>query len=152
MIKYNSYFKSPLGVLEIVADDNYILTINFVKNIKKETNNALSKKCVVQLKEYFSGKRKSFDLPIKILGSPWQTRACLEASKIPYAGVISYQDLAAMSGNIKAARAIGMALNKNKIPIIIPCYRVLGGGGQLVGYAGGLDKKEKLLEMEKSFD
>lgn len=149
---YKSYYKSPIGVLEVVADDNHILAINFVKKIRKSINNALTRQCVVELKEYFKGQRKSFDVAIKISGSTWQARICFELTKIPYGGIISYQDLAAMGGRSSAARAVGMAVNKNKIPIIIPCHRVLGSRGQLVGYAGGLDKKAKLLELEKSFD
>ena len=149
---YKDYYKSPLGVLEIIADNENILAINFVKNIKVRKGNALTKQCVVQLKEYFKARRKAFDLPIKISGSDWQVRVLLQLSKIPWGAVISYQDLAAMSGNAKAARAIGRAVNKNKIPIIIPCHRVVGSRGQLVGYAGGLTKKQALLKLENSFD
>jgi len=103
IMTYTSYYKSPIGALEIVADEENIVAIKFVRASKKNKSNALSKKCVVQLKEYFGGKRKIFDLPVKISGSPWQTRACFEVSKVPYAGVISYQDLAEMSGKKKAA-------------------------------------------------
>lgn len=148
---YKAYLKSPLGFLEIVADDNYILAINFVKNKKISKNNALTKQCVAALIEYFKRQRQVFDLPIKISGSPWQVRTCFELARVPYGSIISYQDLAAMSGNTQAARAVGMAVNKNKIPIIIPCHRVLGSRGQLVGYAGGLWRKKALLALENRF-
>lgn len=146
---YKGYLKSSVGVLEIVADDKYIVAVNFVKNIKKSNSNALTKQCVVQLREYFNGQRKVFDLPVKISGSPWQVRTCFELSKIPYGAVIAYQDLAAMGGKATATRSVGQAVNKNKIPIIIPCHRVVGARGQLVGYAGGLERKKALLEIEK---
>ena len=116
--KYKSYYKSPIGWLEIIADDKNILAINFVKRRKVDKSNALSKKCVVQLRQYFAGQRKKFDL-------------------------------AAMGGKSTAARSVGMAAHKNKIPIIIPCHRVLGSRGQLVGYAGGLWRKKYLLNLEQ---
>ena len=146
---YQTYYKSPIGILEIVADDKALLLINFVKKAKPSKVNAITKKCGMQLKEYFAGKRKSFDIPIKITGSPWQVRTCFELSRVPYGAIISYQDLAAMGGKPSAARSVGMAAHKNKIPIIIPCHRVVGSRGQLVGYAGGLWRKKQLLELEK---
>jgi len=149
---YKAYLKSPLGVLEIITNDEYIVAINFVKNIKKDKHNALTKQCVVQLKEYFKGRRKVFDLALKLSATAWQQKVWLNLVKIPYNSVISYSDLAAMTGNDKAARAVGGAVNKNKIPIIIPCHRVVGVKGELVGYAGGLARKKKLLELENSFD
>lgn len=151
-MKYNSYLKSRVGILEIIADEKYILAINFVKNIKKEKNNTLTQKCVVQLREYFLGKRKSFDLPIKISGTIWQDLVWQKLGQIPYGAVISYKDLAIMIGRPSSARAVGQAVNKNKLAIILPCHRVLGSNGKLVGYAGGLAKKQKLLELEQSFD
>lgn len=151
-MKNYAYLKSPIGILEIVSDNQNILAINFVKKTKSNNHNALTKQCVVQLQEYFAGQRQVFDLPVKITGSPWQVRTCFELSKIPYGTIISYQDLAAMGGNVKAARSVGQAVNKNKIPIIIPCHRVVGTRGQLVGYAGGLWRKQVLLELERSFD
>ena len=147
-----AYLKSPMGVLEIVADDKNILAVNFVKTSKQEKNNALTKQCVVQLKEYFAGRRKIFDLPIKLSGTVWQQAVYLVLSKVPYASIISYADLATMVANSGAARAVGGAVNKNPLTIIIPCHRVLGSKGQLVGYAGGLWRKKRLLELEKAFD
>jgi len=149
---FKQYFKSPLGILEIVADNKYILSINFVTKVKQDKSNALTKQCVVQLRKYFKGQIKVFDIPIKLSGTLFQQKVYLALSKIPYANVISYQDLAAMSGNFKAARAIGNTVNKNRIPIIIPCHRVLGSSGKLVGYAGGLWRKKMLLDLEKAFD
>lgn len=151
-MEYRAYLKSIIGNLEIVADDKNILAINFVKNIKKSKDNTLTKQCVIELREYFKGQRQVFDVPIKLSGTIWQQKVLLHLSKIPYAGIISYGDLAAMAGNSQAARAVGGAVNQNKIPIIIPCHRVIGASGQLVGYAGGLAKKAHLLALEQSFD
>ena len=147
-----AYLKSPMGVLEIVADDKNILAVNFVKKSKQDTSNALTKQCVAQLKEYFAGRRKIFDLPIKLSGTVWQQAVYLVLSKVPYASIISYADLATMVANSGAARAVGGAVNKNPLTIIIPCHRVLGSKGQLVGYAGGLWRKKRLLELEQAFD
>lgn len=149
---FQAYLKSPAGILEIISDDKNILAVNFVKKSKQEKNNALTKQCVVQLKEYFAGRRKVFDLPIKLSGTVWQQAVYLALSKIPYGSIVSYADLATMAANNRAARAVGGAVNQNHLTIIIPCHRVLGSSGQLVGYAGGLWRKKHLLELEQAFD
>lgn len=113
----------------------------------KET--ALIKKTKQQLDEYFAGKRKEFDIPIKLEGTDFQIKVWKELLKIPYGETYSYLDIAKRIGNPKASRAVGMANNKNKIIIIVPCHRVIGSNKKLVGYACGLDVKEKLLELEK---
>jgi len=151
-MEYRAYLKSIVGPLEIVADDKNILAINFVKRVAKNNHNTLTRQCVVELKEYFKGQRKIFNLPIKLSGTLWQESVWLSLSQIPYGGIISYADLAAMSANPRAARAVGNAVNKNKVPIIMPCHRVLASGGAWGGYAGGLSKKRALLALEKSFD
>ncbi|MBU1202473.1 methylated-DNA--[protein]-cysteine S-methyltransferase [Patescibacteria group bacterium] len=149
-MQYRNYLDSPVGVLEIVSDKQNILAINFVKKIGQNSDNTLGTKCVVQLNQYFKSKRKKFDLPIKLAGTNWQNKVWLALSKIPYGSVISYSDLAKMVGNPLASRAIGQAVNKNKIPIIIPCHRVVGATGRLVGYAGGLKNKKYLISLENS--
>lgn len=148
---FREYLKSPVGLLEIIADDKTVIAVNFVRKIKQSKSNALTKQCVVQLKEYFFLKRRVFALPIKLSGTPWQQRVYLALSKIPYGHIVSYHDLATMSGNKQAARAAGGTVNKNPLTIIIPCHRVLGSNGKLVGYAGGLCRKKWLLKHEQSF-
>lgn len=150
-MKYFSYYNSPIGILEIVADDKFILAIDFVKIQKSNNNNALTKKCVVELREYFAGKRKIFSVPYKFSGSDFQNKVYELLIKIPYGAIISYGDLAKMLGQPQAARAIGQAVNKNKIAIIVPCHRVLGSAGELVGYASGIWRKKRLLDLEKAF-
>jgi methylated-DNA-[protein]-cysteine S-methyltransferase len=104
-----------------------------------------------QLYEYFSGRLFKFDLPLAPSGTDFQQRVWQALKTIPYGQVKSYKDIAIAIGNKNAARAVGMANNKNPIPIIIPCHRVIGANGQLVGYGGGLDIKRYLLNLEGKF-
>jgi methylated-DNA-[protein]-cysteine S-methyltransferase len=108
----------------------------------------LIKKIKEQIDEYLTGSRKEFEVPINLIGTNFQLKVWEELSKIEYGKCISYQELGERIGHKNYARAVGMANNKNPIPIIIPCHRVIGKNGNLVGYAGGLDKKKKLLDIE----
>jgi len=101
-----------------------------------------------QLKEYFAGTRKEFDVTLDIEGTDFQKRVWNELRNIPYGKTISYKTLSEKLGDVKAIRAVGKANGQNPIAIIIPCHRVIGANGNLVGYAGGLDIKEKLLHIE----
>ncbi len=101
-----------------------------------------------QLLEYFDGKRRCFDVPYKLIGTDFQKKVWSALCDIPYGETRSYKDIAIAVGNEKACRAVGMANNKNPISIIVPCHRVIGASGKLVGYAGGLTMKEFLLNME----
>ena len=145
------FYETEIGTIGIRENNKYITDIYFSKidtndNIE-ETE--LIKECFLQLKEYFEGNRKSFDLPIDAKGTEFQKKVWDELLKIPYGETKSYKEIALAIGNEKACRAIGMANNKNPIPIIIPCHRVIGSNGKLVGYAGGINVKEKLLNIEK---
>jgi methylated-DNA-[protein]-cysteine S-methyltransferase len=104
---------------------------------------------VCQLKEYFVGKRHSFEIPMRLSGSPFQLAVWDELMKIPYGSTITYGDLAKRIGNPKAARAVGLANGQNPIPIIVPCHRVIGASGKLTGFGGGVHNKELLLNLEK---
>jgi O-6-methylguanine DNA methyltransferase len=144
-----AYYKSPLGWIEIIADNKYLLSASFVKSKKTQNSSSIIiKKILKQLDEYFQHKRQKFDIAIKLDGTVWQNLVWQELVKIPHGSIISYQDLANMVGQPKAARAIGSAVNKNKIGVIIPCHRVIGSNGKLVGYEGGLWRKKYLLEHE----
>ena len=103
-----------------------------------------------QLREYFEHKRKVFDLPLEITGTDFQKSVWKELLKIPYGETISYKELAIRLGNLKTIRAAARANGANPLPIIIPCHRVIGSDGKLVGYGGGLMLKAKLLELEGS--
>lgn len=104
-----------------------------------------------QLKEYFGRQRKGFDLPLELLGTEFQKKVWNELTKIPYGETISYGELANRMGDKNLMRAVAMANGANPIPIIIPCHRVIGADGSLTGYGGGLDVKQKLLELEGSW-
>jgi len=115
---------------------------------KQET--PLIKETAKQLGEYFSKKREKFDLPLILYGTDFQKKVWNELQNIPYGKTCSYGELAAITGNSKASRAVGMANNRNPIVIIIPCHRVIGHDGSLTGYAGGLELKRQLLELENT--
>ena len=149
-----------IGELAICEENGKIVLVNVVKtkedieemaknSIQKETS--LIKNTKQQLDEYFAGKRKKFDIPIKLDGTDFQINVWKELLKIPYGETCSYLDIAKRIGNPNASRAVGMANNKNKIIIIVPCHRVIGSNKKLVGYACGLDVKEKLLELEREY-
>ena len=150
-----SYFTYdfPIGPLTIGEEEGFITYLNFddqeIKNYEKCETNVL-KDANRQLHEYFSGTRKVFNLPLKYLsGTPFQQEVWDALQEIPYGITVSYKDIASKIKRPKAVRAVGGANNKNYIPIIIPCHRVIGANGKLVGYGGGLDKKVFLLELER---
>lgn len=142
---------TPIGNISIVCENSFITNIAFGVDFPDAVKGAspLLDVAVSQLSEYFEGKRKNFDLPLKFYGTEFQNRVWRELQNIPYGKTISYKELAEKTGNIKACRAVGMANNKNPIPIIIPCHRVVGSNGNLTGYAGGLDVKKFLLDLEQ---
>lgn len=150
---YNIFFyETDIGTIGIREDGQYITNIYFSKfntedNIL-ETDLIISG--IMQINEYIQGKRKKFDLPLNLEGTEFQKKVWNELKNIPYGETRSYKDIAVAIGNEKASRAIGMANNKNPIPILIPCHRVIGANGKLVGYRGGLDIKEKLLNIENA--
>lgn len=124
------------------------------KPIKEKTESKhapikLSDTAFAQLQEYFQGKRMIFDFPFKLSGTEFQKKVWTTLCDIPYGETRSYKDIAKAVGNPKASRAVGMANNKNPISIVVPCHRVIGADGKLVGYGNGLDMKQKLLELEK---
>ena len=107
------------------------------------------RKAAQELSEYFAGNRKEFDIPLNPKGTDFQKSVWNALCTIPYGKTMSYGQVAAQIGNPKASRAVGMANNKNPIPILIPCHRVIGANGKLVGYGGGIWMKQKLLELEQ---
>ena len=147
-----------LGILGIGADDNRITNLFFefeTENVKKNKDytikeTPLIKKAATQLFEYLNGKRKNFDLPLLKDGTDFQVSVWNELIKIPYGETRSYKDIAIAINNEKAVRAVGMANNRNKISIFIPCHRVIGMNKKLVGYGGGLQIKEFLLNLENA--
>ncbi len=145
--KYNSI----IGDIFISADENFLLSVQFVNhNFIENKENKIIRQTIKQLDEYFRGKRKKFELPLNPKGTEFQKKVWLQLMNIPYGKTATYKDIATLIGNTNASRAVGNANNKNPIAIIIPCHRVIGSNNKLTGYAGGLDKKEKLLNLEKN--
>lgn len=150
--RYIAYMNSPVGDIEIQGDDENINYIHFIEEKKHTENlNAILKMAIKQLEEYFKGMRKDFNLPLNVSGTSFQKQVWKELTKIPYGDTLSYGEIAKNIGNSKASRAVGNANNKNKISIVIPCHRVIGSSGKLVGYGGGVWRKEWLLEHEKKY-
>lgn len=149
---YKKVMNSPVGKIEIVEENEKIIELN-IYNEKK--NNIIEKDTKLlletqkQLKEYFEGKRTKFEIPLNPKGTEFMKKVWKELLNIPYGEVRTYKEIAEKIGNSKASRAVGMANNKNPIPIIIPCHRVIGSNNKLVGYALGLDMKKYLLDLER---
>jgi methylated-DNA-[protein]-cysteine S-methyltransferase len=144
-----AYYASPLGELLIESAEGKITTLNFLKDSKREeTYTSVIEQCILELDEYFYRGRKFFNVELNPNGTAFQKKVWNELLTIPYGKTISYENLAIRLGNIKSIRAVGLANGQNPIAIIIPCHRVIGKGGSLVGYGGGLENKEWLLNHE----
>jgi len=146
------YYYKSIGKIGI-GEENGLITDVFFGNhpmpdasVIEET--PLIKEASGQIDEYLKGDRKDFDLPLSINGTPFQMMVWEALKTIPYGETRSYKDIAVQIGKAKACRAVGMANNRNPIAIIIPCHRVIGSKGELVGYGGGLDIKKQLLSLE----
>jgi methylated-DNA-[protein]-cysteine S-methyltransferase len=142
--------KTPLGYTKIVGDKSGINSVSVLNSEEKITDIIPEslEDCVIQLHEYFNGERKKFDLKLNPEGSPFQKKVWNLLEQIPYSKTISYLQLSKQLGDVKAIRAVANANGKNPIWIIIPCHRVIGSDGSLTGYAGGLHRKQWLLEHE----
>jgi len=149
------YYNSPVGILKISATDEFVSSILFIEEgislTQRSFINPIIHHCIVQLEEYFSGRRKTFDFPMQQDGTPFQQKVWAELQKIPFGETISYLELAKRLGDVKSIRAAGTANGKNKLAIVVPCHRVIGSNGKLVGYAGGLERKKELLLHEAQF-
>ena len=145
-------YNTPIGKIRLTDNGEAITSLAFVgvndDNAVVLNETPLIHRAFCQLDEYFRGVRRNFDLPLCPHGTEFQKKVWQALLKIPYGEVCSYIDIANEIGSAKAFRAVGGANNKNPIPIIIPCHRVIGKNGKLVGYAGGLEIKKFLLEIE----
>jgi len=142
-------YKTELGSVTFVEEDGALLAITThctYEGIIQETS--LIQEAFRQLTEYLKGKRKAFELPLNPKGTDFQKRVWRALCEIPYGETRSYKQIAEAIGNPKAVRAVGMANNRNPITIVVPCHRVIGANGKLVGYGGGLEMKEFLLRLE----
>lgn len=148
--KATGYYKSPLGTIRIDQSDKGITSLVFQEKPKRVTRDDLFfQDCFLQLDEYFAGKRKKFDLPLDLHGSEFQLKVWKVLLGISFGKTKSYKDIAKKLKNPKLIRAVGKANAKNPVSIIVPCHRVIGTNGSLIGYAGGLWRKKWLLEHEE---
>jgi methylated-DNA-[protein]-cysteine S-methyltransferase len=144
-----TYYMSPVGELEIQSQGDAITVIGFLRKIKREENlTPVIQTCLRELDEYFAGKRKFFDVKIELRGSTFQQHVWNKLLEIPYGTTTYYADIATKVGDINSVRAVGLANGQNPIAIIVPCHRVIGKDGSLVGYGGGLERKVWLLKHE----
>ena len=149
------FVDSPIGVLELEAESNFISRIKFKEGnslqlCKESSESPILVKASKQIDEYFNGNRKLFDIPFKLNVPPFYKKVLLEVKKVKYGETASYGKIARMAGNNKAVRAVGTANAKNPLPIIIPCHRIISSNDNIGGYSGGLDKKLYLLEHESN--
>jgi methylated-DNA-[protein]-cysteine S-methyltransferase len=153
------YMDSPVGALKLVAHDQALVAVMWdnedhkrvrLAELVEDRQHPMLHKVKQQLEEYFAGQRQQFDLPLDFQGTAFQQQVWQALLNIPYGETRSYKEIAVQLGNEKAVRAVGAANGKNPISIIAPCHRVIGSSGALVGFAGGLDKKQILLSLEQN--
>jgi methylated-DNA-[protein]-cysteine S-methyltransferase len=146
------FYKTDIGRIGIAEDSGSIRNVyfetDFIPNDIEVRETETTKEASRQLNAYLTGELKSFTLPLAPVGTDYMQKVWRLLCEIPYGETASYKDIAANAGNPKAARAVGLANNRNPIPIFIPCHRVIGTSGKLTGYRGGLDIKHRLLELE----
>jgi methylated-DNA-[protein]-cysteine S-methyltransferase len=148
---YFANFSSPIGNIEIIASKHAIQALHFIeiRNVPSLQLPKIVYDCIRQLEEYFSGQRKVFSINTEQNGTDFQKLVWKKLEEIPYGKTTSYLEIAKRAGDEKSARAVGSANGKNKIPIIIPCHRIIGTNDSLIGYSGGLWRKQWLLDHEK---
>jgi methylated-DNA-[protein]-cysteine S-methyltransferase len=151
--------ETPVGTLLVAASDAGVCRISYVPDVDALVPSVGRRVLRVparigeareQLDQYFAGERHAFDLPLDLRAPDFQRAVLTELARVPYGEVATYGELARRIGKPRAARAVGGALNRNPIPIVLPCHRVVGAGGALVGYAGGLERKQLLLALERA--
>lgn len=151
------YLDSPVGRLRLVSDGEHLIAIEF-ENLQAATTDDVERSdaalnaCGKQLKEYFAGRRREFDLPLSPAGTEFQQNVWAALKAIPYGELRSYRDIAEDLDKPKAVRAVGAANGRNPLPIVVPCHRVIGSDGSLTGFAGGLEAKKILLRLEGAIE
>lgn len=146
---YLSYYDSPVGKLMIRADEQALFSLTIVKDITYETReNELTKLAADELREYFEGKRTRFDLPIAPRGTEFQKKIWAELVRVPFGHTVGYRELGERAYNKQLPRAVGNAVGRNPLLIIIPCHRVIRADGSLGGFSAGIDVKKELMRLE----
>jgi len=160
MIRF-ARFATPLGRVYATADAHGLTGLYFEGGRHApapdpewiaDDEAPLFRECARQLGDYLAGRRRAFDLPLAPRGTAFQVRVWDEIARIPYGATLSYAQLAQRAGAAGAARAVGAATGRNPLSIIVPCHRVVGSGGELTGYAGGLERKTRLLQIEGAIE
>lgn len=155
---YSSILKTEIGELMLVADETSLVGLYFLggKHVPERSahwqageGHGVIRQAVSELSEYFKGERKSFSVPVRMVGTPFQHRVWKEIARIPFGKTLTYSELAERAGHPGAVRAAGSSTGRNPLSIIVPCHRVMGKNGSLTGFAGGLERKARLLEFEK---
>lgn len=151
MQTFKTYYKSPIGTVEIKGTQNSVVAVNFVDQAQSADDDLpwCIRECAKQIDEYFQVNRKRFSLNLLMQGTDFQKSVWQQLRKIPYGTTASYGEVAVAIGKPTACRAVGSANGKNPISIIVPCHRVIGSDGTLTGYGGGLWRKEWLLKHEQ---
>jgi methylated-DNA-[protein]-cysteine S-methyltransferase len=155
---FTAVYESPIGSIEIKAEEKGIVEVSFVEKsgLMRPAERATAggpeilRACLVQLEEYFRGRRASFSLPLRLEGTAFQKKVWAAILRVPFGKTTTYGAIAAAVGNQRAGRAVGGANHRNPVSIIVPCHRVIGSDGRLTGYGGGLWRKEWLLEHERN--
>lgn len=146
---YFDYYDSPIGLIEIAGTSTAVIALNFVaERCREVASHSLVAGAVRQLNEYFDGKRRIFNIEMALEGTEFQQQVWQQLQTVPYGCVASYQDIARGVGRPAAVRAVGAANGRNPIAIMVPCHRIIGKNGHLVGYGSGLWRKEWLLKHE----
>lgn len=147
-----AFYECPFGFLKIGYENGCVTSVKRAERPDADhCPGPVSDLAATQFREYFAGRRKAFDFPTAPKGTPFQRAVWHALAEIPFGETCSYGEIAAAIGNPMASRAVGMACNKNPIWIATPCHRVVGKNGVLIGYAGGLDMKQALLELEQRY-
>lgn len=151
---YTTYYNSPIGTLKLVAEHDALIECTYVKDdrirIPTQAYHPILKETITQLDAYFKGQLYDFKIPLRLIGTPFRCRVWQQLRTVEYAKTASYGDIAKGIQQPKASRAVGQANHHNPFSIIIPCHRIIGSSGKLVGYGGGLWRKKWLLAHEKS--
>lgn len=157
---YYAYIESAIGKLLLTSDGKYLTGLSMENSAHAVAIQSTWQSNIMlpvfvetagQIKEFLRGVRTAFDLPLKMDGTTFQKKVWNALKDIPYGETVSYKEIASKIGNPKATRAVGLANGRNPIPLIVPCHRVIGSDGKLVGYDGGLERKVHLLNLEQKF-
>lgn len=158
MSLFYTFMDSPVGRLKLVASDKGLAAVLWendsprrvpLTDLKEDANHPVLRKAKQQLREYFAGKRRSFSLPLDMQGTPFQKDVWQALLDIPFGETRSYGELARLLGRPSASRAVGAANGRNPLSIVVPCHRVIGTSGKLTGFAGGIETKAHLLDLER---